>query len=629
MIHITFQFDGDEMNINAIQDVDSKVEILELMSPEANLLSAQNNGMTMGLVQDALLGIHLMSTKDIFFDKIEFQQLVAFTENFGHREMPVPAIVKSPNGPLWTGKQLIQYLLPKINYKGTCTNFKSESESVSTDQIVEALKTSLGRTPTTFEINSKEKELKRVRRLENPTDGRVLIKNGDFIYGTLCKKSMGKAKDSILRIITLDHSPFETRRFMDDCGLVANEFLMHHSVSIGIMDMEVPKDIEKTIDSLSKIAKDHIEQIENNEEYSEKMKEARSNKIMNDMRNQLSKGSVNNLSSWNGFKKILNAGSKGSEINPTQMVILVGQQNVEGKRPALDYDDRTMTWFPNNCKTPESRGAIFSSYYKGLNASEYWFQSQAARTGLIDTTCKTCETGYLNRKLMKAMEDITAKIDGTVRNSKGNVISFIYGEDGMDASRQEWQTIPYERWSEETFQRKVIYSFPGSEGNQYLKDEIESLREDMVFSKKNIVSFRVTMPIDIHRIIKNVVDSKSKDPTSFSITIPELFRKRMELFKELDALLPLHANRNGPLRILLSYALRSKNIIGKNQFTTEVISHSTFVIINLSHNFDKLIDRCGMIFKRILSLRSGNVSFIPERQWALLPDKGYPSPQLR
>ena len=53
------------------------------------------------------------------------------------------------------------------------------------------------------------------------------------------------------------------------------------------------------------------------------------------------------------------------------------------------------------------------------------------REGLIDTACKTSETGYLQRRLIKALEDVMVKYDGTVRDCAGNIIEFLYGEDGM------------------------------------------------------------------------------------------------------------------------------------------------------------------------------------------------------
>ena len=50
------------------------------------------------------------------------------------------------------------------------------------------------------------------------------------------------------------------------------------------------------------------------------------------------------------------------------------------------------------------------------------------REGLIDTAVKTAETGYIQRRLIKAMESVMVQYDGTVRNSVGQVIQFRYGK---------------------------------------------------------------------------------------------------------------------------------------------------------------------------------------------------------
>ena len=91
---------------------------------------------------------------------------------------------------------------------------------------------------------------------------------------------------------------------------------------------------------------------------------------------------------------------------------------------------------------PESRGFVENSYLRGLSAQEFFFHAMGGREGLIDTACKTSETGYIQRRLVKAMETVMARYDGTLRTSNGNVVQFLYGEDGMDAVYIEKQAFP-------------------------------------------------------------------------------------------------------------------------------------------------------------------------------------------
>ena len=64
------------------------------------------------------------------------------------------------------------------------------------------------------------------------------------------------------------------------------------------------------------------------------------------------------------------------------------------------------------------------------------------REGLIDTAVKTAETGYMQRRLMKALEDISVNYDYTVRTTSGSIIQFTYGEDAMDPMMMEDQNKP-------------------------------------------------------------------------------------------------------------------------------------------------------------------------------------------
>ncbi|KAI7691049.1 hypothetical protein SSS_07046 [Sarcoptes scabiei] len=136
------------------------------------------------------------------------------------------------------------------------------------------------------------------------------------------------------------------------------------------------------------------------------------------------------------------AGSKGSKINISQVIACVGQQNVEGKRIPFGFRKRTLPHFIKDDYGPESRGFVENSYLAGLTPSEFFFHSMGGREGLIDTAVKTAETGYIQRRLIKAMESVMVTYDNTVRNSNGQVIQLRYGEDGLDGGFVEFQNLP-------------------------------------------------------------------------------------------------------------------------------------------------------------------------------------------
>jgi len=128
---------------------------------------------------------------------------------------------------------------------------------------------------------------------------------------------------------------------------------------------------------------------------------------------------------------MVSAGSKGTHINISQIMGCVGQQNVEGKRIRFGFNHRTLPHFSKFDFGPLSKGFVENNYISGLDPAEFFFHAMGGREGLIDTAVKTSETGYIQRRLVKALEDVMVKYDGTVRNSANQIVQFVYGEDGM------------------------------------------------------------------------------------------------------------------------------------------------------------------------------------------------------
>ncbi|MEC8530254.1 MAG: hypothetical protein VXY27_05130, partial [Thermoproteota archaeon] len=167
-----------------------------------------------------------------------------------------------------------------------------------------------------------------------------------------------------------------------------------------------------------------------NEEFEKKV-----NNLLNIAINDVGKIGLSSLQKDNRMVNMVNAGSKGKRINIAQMIACLGQQNVDGKRIPNSYNKRTLPNFSKYDISPESKGFVESSFIQGLKPHEFFFHAMGGREGLIDTAVKTSETGYIQRKLIKAMEDLKVYYDLSVRNSYGNIIQFLYGEDGMDYTK--------------------------------------------------------------------------------------------------------------------------------------------------------------------------------------------------
>jgi DNA-directed RNA polymerase II subunit RPB1 len=165
------------------------------------------------------------------------------------------------------------------------------------------------------------------------------------------------------------------------------------------------------------------------------------NTVLNDARSTVGKAAQKSLKERNAIKGTVMAGSKGSELNISQIIACVGQQNVQGKRIRYGFKQRTLPHFAKDDLGMESRGFVENSYLRGLSPQEFFFHAMGGREGCIDTAVKTSETGYIQRRLVKAMETVMARYDTTLRNARGCVMQFLYGEDGMDAIKIEKQTF--------------------------------------------------------------------------------------------------------------------------------------------------------------------------------------------
>ena len=66
-------------------------------------------------------------------------------------------------------------------------------------------------------------------------------------------------------------------------------------------------------------------------------------------------------------------------------------------------------------------------------------------------------SGYIQRRLIKAMESVMVHYDGTVRNSVGQLIQLRYGEDGLCGETVEFQNLPTIKLSNKAFEKKFKF----------------------------------------------------------------------------------------------------------------------------------------------------------------------------
>ncbi|KAK9050837.1 hypothetical protein SSX86_030193 [Deinandra increscens subsp. villosa] len=566
-------FDGDEMNMHVPQSFETRAEVLELMMVPKCIVSPQANRPVMGIVQDTLLGCRKVTKRDTFIEKDVFMNILMWWEDFDGK-VPTPAILKPR--PLWTGKQVFNLIIPKqINLIRTAA-WHSETE---TGHLT-------------------------------PGDTQVRIEKGEVITGTLCKKTLGASTGSLIHVIWEEVGPDAARKFLGHTQWLVNYWLLQQGFSIGIGDTIADASTMETINETISKAKNEVKELIRAASQDKQLEaepgrtmmesfENRVNQVLNKARDDAGSSAQKSLSESNNLKAMVTAGSKGSFINISQMTACVGQQNVEGKRIPYGFIDRTLPHFTKDDYGPESRGFVENSYLRGLTPQEFFFHAMGGREGLIDTAVKTSETGYIQRRLVKAMEDIMVKYDGTVRNSLGDVIQFLYGEDGMDAVWIESQKLDSLKIKKREFDRLYKYEIDDQNWNpsymlpEHVEDlktirefrnvfdaEVQKLEADRVQLGTEIATTGDNswpMPVNLKRLIWNAQKTFKVDmrrPSDMHpMEIVEAVDKLQERLRVVpgDDLLSIEAQKNATLffNILLRSTFASKRVLSEYRLTRE------------------------------------------------------------
>jgi DNA-directed RNA polymerase II subunit RPB1 len=546
-------FDGDEMNLHVPQTEETRAEVMQLCMVPLNIVSPQRNGPLMGIVQDTLAGVYKMCRRDVFITKEHLMNILLWVPDWDG-VIPQPAIVKPR--PRWTGKQVISMVIPKI------VNLHMANDA----------------------------------REDSPlNDDGLLVHEGDLMFGLLTKKNVGATGGGIIHIIFNEQGPDAAMAFFNGCQRVVNYWLLHNGFSIGIGDTIPDKGTIAKIEEAISVQKDEVAELTAKATANEleslpgmnvrETFESQVSKALNTARDKAGTKTEESLKDLNNAVQMARSGSKGSTINISQMTALVGQQSVEGKRIPFGFKYRTLPHFTKDDYSPESRGFVENSYLRGLTPTEFFFHAMAGREGLIDTAVKTAETGYIQRRLVKALEDVMAKYDGTVRNSLGDIVQFVYGEDGLDGVYIEKQKVDHINLDDKKFADRYKLDVMDTENpispdlleqaneisgdldvQQLLDEEWEQLKldramlRDVNFKKKD--DEMMQLPMNVVRIIDSakrlfkVDDSQRSDlhPAEVIPQVKELL-ERMVIVRGDD---PLSVEAQINATLLIKAQLRSR-----------------------------------------------------------------------
>ena len=399
-------FDGDEMNLHVPQSEEARAEAILLMRVQDQLISPRYGGPIIGALRDFVTGAYLLTKDDTTLSIQEFSNLAMLGGYAG--ELPKPA-TKTKDGPAYTGKQLFSLFLPKdFNYVITSKWSKGTKGA--------------------------------------PKD--VVIKNGELISGVIDKASIGAEEpESVLHRIAKDYGNAVGKNFLNSILIMVKQFITHYGFSYGYADLEVPeKEKQQILDDIQEtygVIADLTSQFEKGTlklTRGMRPEEALEAYIVNELGKARDKAGLTadqSLDQANAGRIMATTGARGSALNIGQMAGALGQQSRRGNRLHEGYNNRALPHYQEHDNNPDAHGFVKSNYRDGLSALEFFFHAMGGREGLVDTAVRTQQSGYMQRRLINALEHIRLEYDGTVRDPHGHIVQFLYGEDGIDVAKSD------------------------------------------------------------------------------------------------------------------------------------------------------------------------------------------------
>lgn len=481
-------FDGDEMNIHFPQNEIARAEASFIANTDNQYLVPTSGDPLRGLIQDSVDSGVWMTSRDTFFTKEEYHQLLygslrpEVDGTGGGKIQTVPPTIIKPQ-PLWTGKQVLSTVLKNLTWGKSQLNMTSKSK-----------------VPAKFwGPNAKDEEI-------------VNVMDGELIHGILDKSQFGASSFGLVHSVYEIYGPESAGMLLSILGRLFIKFIQHHGFTCRMDDLILTTEGDKWRRDLLDGGKGlgdeaHIEFLGLTETAKSSSKEVlkkefklRMNEVIRDD-NKLAgldnamKAKVNKLTSSitqtclpnglvrpfpkNDMQMMTVSGAKGSNVNATQISCLLGQQELEGRRVPLMVSGRSLPSFRPFDTSARAGGFVTGRFLTGIRPQEYYFHCMAGREGLIDTAVKTSRSGYLQRCLIKHLEGLRVHYDHTVRDSDGSVLQFHYGEDSLDVIKAKhinqfsFSAHNFEALSQKYNPKAALESLETKKGEDYAKKALK------------------------------------------------------------------------------------------------------------------------------------------------------------
>jgi len=397
-------FDGDEMNMHALQNEEARAEARVLMRVQEQMLSPRFGENIVGSIQDHITATYLLTNTNPVFNETQALDLLRQTSI---DQLPEPA-TEDDGEPAWTGRQLFSELLPA----GLDLEFTSSAGDT------------------------------------------VIVEDGQLLEGTIDEDAVGAFGGEVVDTVAKQYGKTRARKLINEISALAVRTIMHFGFSIGIDDETIPAAAQEQIDEAVENAEERVQELIQTYDRGEleslpgrTIDETLEMKIMQTLgkaRDSAGDIAEEHFEDDNPAVVMARSGARGSMLNLTQMAGAVGQQAVRGERINRGYEERTLSHFKPNDLSADAHGFVENSYTDGLTPKEFFFHAMGGREGLVDTAVRTSKSGYLQRRLINALSELETQYDGTVRDTSDTIVQFEFGEDGtspVEVSSSVDQTI--------------------------------------------------------------------------------------------------------------------------------------------------------------------------------------------
>jgi len=385
-------FDGDEMNLHVPQTEEARAEAEELMKVQEHTKSPKMGGPILGMLQDYVSGLYLLTQPDLELTREKAFNLLA---EAGEHEKSLP------EKETITGRELVSMFIP--------------------DDI-------------SLKINEGE-------------ENEVVIEEGQLVEGILDEDALGDYGGEIIQQLKIEYGSEKVTEFLNRVSRIGAIFLTKRGFSISIDDLEVPEEatsnirelVEDTVDDADEVIETYKSgEMENiTGKTVDETREIRITQTLNNVFTDIGEIIRENVDEDSSAYIMADSGARGSMENVTTMAGLLGQNSVRSQRINRGYKDRTTSHFKKGELSPKSRGFVSSSILQGLDAQEMFFHQMSQRKALMDKSLRTKTSGYMYRRLSNSLQDLTVREDQTVRNAQGRIVQFRAGEDGVDPQKSD------------------------------------------------------------------------------------------------------------------------------------------------------------------------------------------------